>query len=328
MKKIAIFVDGGNKLGMGNFSRVLPVALYLRQNNLAEVSFVVVDKLLEQKLKPIGFEVLKYEGKSVTELKDEISNLKNKGFDKVLIDVRNDYNVSNLVKHIKKHITCPVIAIGVQDDSRLLMDCVIYPLPKKLIEELYWNKYEGKVLASIKFLPVRQEFFDIKPTKKIDKIVVSMGGSDPHDIVMKVMKYLSDGGYKIKIIIGPGFANKDKVDAFAAQHKDVFRIISSPKNIAREVADASLVITASGISVYEFSILKKPLIVIGHYPLNSVNCRKLEKLGYCRYLGLFNEFSKDDLVEAVQNPPKFVLKKSELPDERGAQRIAEAVLDE
>jgi len=102
------------------------------------------------------------------------------------------------------------------------------------------------------------------PQNECFNIVLSFGGSDPTDLMYKVVTNLINFKHpKIRfyIIFGPGYLNKNKIKHFVNGHNNFF-IINNPVNIIPYFQSCDFVICAGGRTVYELLYLKKKFMPI------------------------------------------------------------------
>jgi len=99
---------------------------------------------------------------------------------------------------------------------------------------------------------------------KIFKVVLSFGGSDPTDLMLKVIKVLVNlDNIKAKYyaIIGPGYPNEKNIKNIVDEHEG-FYLIKNPKNIIPYFQGCDFVICAGGRTIYELLYLEKNFMPI------------------------------------------------------------------
>lgn len=112
-----------------------------------------------------------------------------------------------------------------------------------------------------KLITGRQIFDDDKKN-----IVLSFGGADPSGLTENVVNTLCSldipEKYFFYIILGPGYAYKEKIERFILGKERNFIIVESPENIFPYFESADLVICAGGRTMYELTYLSKKFFPI------------------------------------------------------------------
>jgi UDP-2,4-diacetamido-2,4,6-trideoxy-beta-L-altropyranose hydrolase len=137
----------------------------------------------------------------------------------------------------------------------------------------YKNKVPSycKLLLGPKFALLREEFSNsrkvMKPRiGKLNNILVTMGGSDPNSLAMKVVKILLEykkstiKPFNIRVILGPSDKNAGKMGSYFNEYD--IDIIQSSSKISEHFLWADLCIGTSGSTNWERCALGLPAIVI------------------------------------------------------------------
>jgi SAM-dependent methyltransferase/spore coat polysaccharide biosynthesis predicted glycosyltransferase SpsG len=91
-------------------------------------------------------------------------------------------------------------------------------------------------------------------------IVVSFGGSDPHNLSDLVTSVLNDLGVHPVVITGPLYTGRVRGEC---------RIIHAPRDAADIIRRGSLLITSFGVTLYEALLMKTPVVLINHSRYHS-----------------------------------------------------------
>ena len=119
-------------------------------------------------------------------------------------------------------------------------------------------------------------------TKKVQKISITFGGTDPTDKTIKVLKIIHSLNLKhiqVNAILGLGFLHRKKIKTLSNKmHKDGFnmKIIEKPDSISEYIQNSDFSITSSGRTVFEIGAMRIPMIAI------AVNARE-RKHSFVRY---------------------------------------------
>lgn len=195
------------------------------------------------------------------------------------------------------------------------------------------NYFEGP-----EFLILRPEFMEapVHSEKKLN-ILVSMGGSDPHDLTRTALSALTAAGYEgnVKIILGAGYGLERKIVLKEMINKSRFsgtfhRNVSDMRALMRQ---ASFAVVAFGITAYELMSQKIPVLAYTHYLWQTPSAKLFEELGCCIYLGCaedpgeINSLSTriNNAVHSPDSLAEMTHKARNIVDGRGAVRVANLI---
>ena len=180
-------------------------------------------------------------------------------------------------KKLRK-INCMIVNFEDLGIGRKLADLVFNPI--------YFSKKNTKTeFYGEKYACVRDEFRKRKlnlTRKKVKKISITFGGTDPTGKTFKVLKILHSMNLKhiqINAILGLGFLHRGKIKAFSNKmHDDGFKIkiIEKPDSISKYIQNSDFTITSNGRTVFEIGAMQIPMIAI------AVNTRE-RKHSFVRY---------------------------------------------
>lgn len=321
---ILIRVDSNKKLGIGHLSRCLSISLQLKKKN--------VRCIFASKFKDTLNYVFQYnfEGILLRKAESELSALINLiarfDVDAVLIDSKKKFDnvfLDNLSK-ITKIITV--------DSSRNFnySDLVILPgLPEQ------FSKIPSNALVGKKYVILNSNIVKSTNKKIIPQIVISLGGSDKFNITEKIVKAFlkNPSKFKILIILGKYSTRADFIQSLVS-NDNRFELKQDPKNYTDLVASSKLGIFSFGISVYEAAAMRLPLVVLSHSNENHKTAKNLEKYGWFKYVGKFDEINYSKLVTDSLNlyKNKQLLDQmkinSKIIDTSGSARVAKKIIQQ
>ena len=202
-------------------------------------------------------------------------------------------------------------------------------------------KYQG--LAKTKFL-LGPAYFPLKEEIRVEErsyitsgdvknILVTLGGSDPSNLINSVLESLTqlEGQHEISAILGPFY--KGKVDKKVTDNSQI-KLIRSPKNIAHYFSHADIAISTAGNSASELAYLGVPSILFSLSEDQVPVAQCYDKMGIARHLqfgpnNLQGELNKQlsALINDRQARKQMKKEGMNLLDGRGAKRIATAIND-
>lgn len=146
-----------------------------------------------------------------------------------------------------------------------------------------------KILAGSDYVLLRKEFIEMRPkalekrrnTKKVERILISMGGSDPKNYTLKALELLKETGFKgdIDIVLGFHSPNLPIVEHYIADLSNVITIHTNA-NMPQLIYDADLAIGAAGSSVWERCCLGIPQILVQTADNQACILQKFQKFQY------------------------------------------------
>jgi len=292
------------KKGFGNFSRCLILAKELRKNDHPSIFIINKNKNVISILQKEGFQfkiikkskeyskdylnikkILDYMNSSLLiidmrEFSENLSrNLRNQNFHTIIIDdawVKNVYSDAII-------------------NGTIIKEYHNYNLINKNSKKFVGSKY---FIANQKFKNNKKKISDIQ-NKNFFYIVISIGGSDPHNLTLFIVKSLiSIPNIKILIIIGPFFSKLKKIENFVKKIKNISYIVSPPK-IWKKFQKADLVISNAGNTLFELAIQKVPTACIATTNHEIPYAKAFSKKGFALNLGNWNTLDSTKTCHSI-----------------------------
>ena len=281
--KIALAIEGSNKRGMGHVFRSLLYVDYLKNNNIDFVYLINNDSKTIELLKKNNVDYI------LVDYADLNSNWEGKIIQKYGIDVWLNDKFETEVE-LERHIHEQNILFACLDDvgrgsinADIFFAGMIYPTLEKPKGKKYYCGTEYVTLN-----PEIEKYK--KKRKQINKIVVSMGGSDPHEVTIDLIKELKRYDYDVDIVIGPNFKKKRELELI---NNGVFQVYQNVPPLIEFFSHYDLAITGGGVTCCEANAAGLPCVVIANAP-HEINTGKwLEEMGGCKYLGDYENWSRD-----------------------------------
>ena len=128
-----------------------------------------------------------------------------------------------------------------------------------------------EILTGIDYVLLRKEIRQMRDkalekrrsTTKVERILVSLGGSDPKNYALKALEMIVKSEFQgqVDVVLGFTSANREALEAYAIEHKlDVTFHVNA--DMAQLMYDAGLCIGAAGSSVWERLYLGLPQVLI------------------------------------------------------------------
>ncbi len=321
-KLLFIRVDGGKDDGLGHIKRCISISNIIEKNkNFIEPIFLI------NKNNKTSKEILKNNNKLFFEVngkvnsRNELIDLKKLlNFDKNKIILLDSKRISkNYVNYLKKFAR--VVLFEDEKSFNSSSDLVIN---NNIWANNFYKNKKNKLLG-LKFNTIPKSFFKKNSfDNNSNKILISLGGEDPDNLTLKILSliYKSISNLKFIIILGHSYPNKSLVKDFCNKENINTQIINSPEDISLHLTKLRLVISAGGLSCYEFAAAGLPQLIVvlaKHQNLlaksmQSYNCAKIltnsNKLFQNKIIKDFTNFynNKKNLMKMSNNAKKLIKK--------------------
>ena len=254
-RKFLVRVDGSKDVGLGHVYNMLTFLNYLE----CEKIVIVMNKkrnLGDTKFKKYGYDV-KYFSKR-KELANIIENFQP---DIICNDILN--STISYMKFLKQ-FDCLVVNFEDLGDGRKIADLVFNPI-------YYAKKSSKNEFYGEKYACVREEFRVKKRKtirKKVKKIVITFGGTDPTNKTQKILQILKSSDQKnveLIVILGLGYSRRNKIKNLSKKMNNSgfnVKIIERSDNLSQYFKDCDFAITSNGRTVFEIAAMKIPMIAI------------------------------------------------------------------
>jgi len=205
-----------------------------------------------------------------------------------------------------------------------------------------------RLLLGTQYLLIRDEFLVYKKNNQskniaaVSKILLTMGGADKDNVSGRVMKALSTvaAAQKLEIttVIGAGNPHRQTLQDLAGELNSTaaaghhFETVVNAANMPQLMAEADLIITAGGTTVWEGAYLARPMAVIITADNQKAGMESFSAQGAVKLLGqqqdLPVETISENLLDLINDLPArrgLAEKAQTLVDGRGASRLVQAL---
>ena len=230
--------------------------------------------------------------------------------DIAILDVEHGPSRATLMD-CKEYATRTVVIGGVgfyisdQDSIDELVDLQIHQTGHVTHEAKH--KSRSNYLNGTEYLILDESFVNARAARELrhspvlnQHILVSMGGADPHDLTHHVAKALADAfpAQRVIAIYGPASQHAERKG-----FPNNVSIIESPppEQFAQLMSEASVLITALGMTVYEALCVGVPVACTAWSTDHEATAQYLESKNAIAYLGQWNEFDSGSMFAFVHN---------------------------
>lgn len=345
MKPALFRVDGSYHLGWGHITRCLAFAQGLGEIGVKSV-FVIRDyePKITELIQHYGYEEETIpQGSSFAEDASLTSEFASRYSVKLLItDLSNTDNMTNLGEYSRYFPALKAarkFMISIDDFIKTNFPYDIQIIPYYGAENMNYESHDStKLLLGPAYFIFRQEFIEAaKMSRAIKKgaqnILLTMGGSDPLNLTLKIAKALNRlniTSLNLRIVIGPGFATsaKQEIGRILKGFEGNYELVMENDNMAELMLWSDLAITGGGLTKYETAVTGTPSIIISHFDQEVERTKEFERGGSTLHLGLISEINERDIAEAIEKLLKDYALRAEmakrgknLVDGRGIERI-------
>lgn len=307
-KSLMIRADATEQIGAGHIMRCLALSKAW-QDSGGSVTFACAAMMpaLEQRLQQEGCEVvaLGTDVSSEQDMERSAALAKERTADWVVVD---GYKFG-LPYH--KGLRQRKVRLLTMDDNGSLDEyCADVILnPSAWATEAIYTQREPhtRLLLGSEFVLLRPEFTG--RARKTDcstsarKLLVTMGGSDPENVTLRVVNALlgvADEGTEIRVVAGLGYRHLDELRTFAASMPQRVRVEFNPVNMAPLMAWADMAISAAGGTCWELAFMGTPSVLIAISQDQLENAQAAAERGIACNLGWHAEFPIKAIADAVE----------------------------
>lgn len=279
--------DFSQKIGLGHLKRLLILKKKLKINPIWIVNGNnQIFERFEKKSKVIYV-------KNIYEEKKLISNLKDAGLKKVVLDISNSNNLKNnryiKIFNIYKKLKFKIISYDLPF-AKLNSDISIIPYE---FNRSILKKSNIEFKGSDYFINENKKFKINNHRKKIKKILISISGSDYKQIGYEIYKILEKENFNIRVLQG---LNKN---GFEQNSRNSF--LNLNKNIQSHLNWSDLIICGEGLIKYDAIYFNKPIIIIHQFDDKSDLIKTFLNQDMCLSLGIFRKEKKIYYREKILN---------------------------
>ena len=164
-------------------------------------------------------------------------------------------------------------------------------------------------LLGCKYVMLRREFLEYRGWKreiyeKAKNILVTMGGADPDNVTLKVIKVLNslDGpNLEVKVVVGPSNPHIETMQKALLSPSASMQILQNVENMPELMAWANMAISAAGSTCWELAFMGLPAILIVTADNQREIAAGLGEYGTAVNLGWHSDVSIDQVTYSLKD---------------------------
>ena len=265
-ENVAFRFDAESNIGIGHLMRCIALAeeLIKRGNNCFFLTKTNEEKLIK-KIKKTGciFEKLPYDLDIISDSDYVGSFCINNNIKWIVTD---HYKIDT--KYINNLKSYNLKVLSIDDNAN-----IFYPSDIVVNQNIGAEKLDilisekTKLLVGPSFVLIRDELLkrNLKKIKNnVSNILITLGGTDPDNFILKILKSLEDINRNIKktVILGPFNKNYNKIKKYKKNTNQNIKLVKTPDDITDIYINSDIAISAGGISNYELAYFGIPNIII------------------------------------------------------------------
>lgn len=279
---IVISIECSHKRGMGHFYRALNIRQYLGAAGEGAVIVLNDDKRAVQILESISviYEIVDY---SDITTNWEKAIIRKHGADVWMSDKFS--TGAELARHVKNE----GVILAAIDDCGEGADYVDLHFCAMLFHNLRGRHiYSGK-----EYMILNPEIARYRRRRTaLNKILVTLGGSDTYGVTVKVVKILKEKGLKADIVTGPDFQHSDELNREAGTE---FKVYTAVPSLIKKFFEYDLAITGGGVTCFEANASGLPCIIIANEVHEIENARYIAAYGGAKFAGYYKDICQDSI---------------------------------
>ncbi len=285
----ALCVEASHQRGMGHLFRMLHFASFLREQNEDVIFFMNAHQPAMTILNENGFD---FEAVALDDLQ---SDWERQLIQKHGVDVWVNDRLDTDVMHARRVKDAKVKLVTFDDrgEGAAMADLHVAALIFDEVRELKGRK----VLSGVQYLILDKGIDDYRRQRlALNKIVISMGGSDTYGVTVQVVEMLKGSKIPVTVIVGPGFEHLERLQQVMPDHFDLRVNVPS---LAEAFVEFDLAFTAGGVTPFEACASGLPCIVVATEKFEMPIGRYLEETGATIYAGYYKEMKKINVDSCV-----------------------------
>lgn len=295
-KRICFRFDGNKSFGMGHVIRCLNLIKELNRRGCSCLAIIKDYSETVSILETTGIKYFVIEPTlSIEEESLQIEQIctKNDAFTIVHDKLDSDIKLVELLqRHDKKVVTLDDNGSGAEE-ADLVINAIIDS------DKLHKNKY----YYGSEYIVLNKNFsyYSTKKkniSKRVSRVLLSFGGSDPENIVLKALLELREFvGVEKTIILGSAYSNERIYDL--VKYIPNCNILKNISNMGEVLHNSDICLISGGITLYESMAVGVPAVVICQVDHQTITAARFAERGAVINLGLSKELNIGQVYKTV-----------------------------
>lgn len=156
-------------------------------------------------------------------------------------------------------------------------------------------------LLRLQFAAARSASLARRMNPRLERIMISVGGTDPHDVAAKAVEGIALSGLPVAVDVVLGAKEPTPaLEAATGKLRGPGRLLRNVSNMAAVMADADLAVGAGGVTSWERCCMGLPALVIVTADNQALIATRLTAAGAAVVLGKHFEVTASAVAAAVQ----------------------------
>ena len=332
--------DAGPLIGLGHLQRSLSLAVALDHLGMPCLFLTNEEPTIIERVKRFGFESCTLEADDswgTADLEETLSVAATRECSAIIVD--SDREGSDYLNQLHG---AGYFVVAIEDNVPHLFPCHMVINGDAHARELsYRSPFEGThFLLGPEYSILRREFWEVTPrivSENVNNVLITMGGSDPYNIVPKIIDLLDtlQGTFSVTAIIGPFFENIVEIQAATQRAQRNITLEETPDLVRDLMLQADMAISAGGQTLYELACVGCPTVAVRLAANQDRQIAVFEEAGLLRIAG---NGDCSDIVEAISDTVKALIADQQTRasmavagqhyiDGKGALRVTRAIVD-
>ena len=305
---LLVRVDSGINMGSGHVMRCLALA-QAWQDGGGDVVFVLATESLnaEARLTAEGFEVVYINAKpgSAEDARLTTKLAHKFGASWVVVD---GYHFGGDYQKIIKEAGLNLLFIDDYGHADYYPADIVLNQNIHADEDLYRNRASyTKLLLGTRYVLLRREFLRWQGYKReipeiARKMLVTMGGSDPQNVTLKVLQALKNidiDGFEAVCVVGGSNPHYGALKDFVETANLPVRIERDVKDMSQLMAWADVAITAGGTTCWELAFMGVPFVGLSRAKQEAILLQETTRIGMSLNMGEHQNLEPCDISEVL-----------------------------
>lgn len=341
--KLLFRVDASTEIGTGHVMRCMALAQACLDAGKMGI-FVMAKEApaLESRIKSQGMEVihLSVSSGSTEDAKETASIAKNSGASWVVVD---GYDFGAEYQRIIKDSGMNLLFVDDYGHTNHYYADIVLNQNVYASEDLYANREPNtELLLGSDYMLLRQEFWQWQGWRRetptiAHKVLVTMGGSDPDNVTLKVIQALQQvevEGLEAVVVAGASNPHDEQLQLAIQDLRFPIRLEKNVTNMPDLMAWADVAISAGGSTSWELAFMGVPSIILIVAAHQQSSVETLSKMGVFINLGWYEDVSPTEIADALakflveaKNRSQMAQIGQQLVDGKGASRVLSQILN-